>query len=128
MAKRVTSYLKLVASRRDPDPEESWPGVADINRAGLALAVEMLEQLESCEDDEHGVRLTDYACLEDWPRQGRPFRNVVAEYLSAARKDGPQVEAGFCAVLSDTIALHCSGMVPDSARYYGSQFAGAATT
>jgi hypothetical protein len=123
---RTRTHLKLVAPPRDPDPTEIWQGVADVNREGMARAVEMLEQLESREDDEHGIRLADHACLEDWPRQGRPFRNIVAEYLAAARKGGPEVEAGFCAVLSDMLGLISSGSVPDSARYYSDTFISAA--
>jgi hypothetical protein len=122
----IRSHLKLVAPS-DPDPREIWPGVVDVNRAGLTLAIEMLEQFESCEDDEHGIPLTDYACLEDWPRQGRPFRNIVADYLTAARKEGPEVEAGFCAVLTDMVSLFCSGTVPDAERYSAARFTGAAT-
>ena len=101
----------------DRHPTEVWPGVADVNREGVALALAMLEQLENWEEDEHGIQLSDYACLEDWPRMGRPFRNIVAEYLMAARKEGPEVEAGFCAVLTDIVGLFSGGIVPDSARY-----------
>ena len=113
--------------RPDLGPMEIWPGVADVDRAGIALAVEMLADLEWNDEDEHGIPLADYACLEDWPRQGRPFRNVVAEYLMAARKEGPAVEAAFCAVLTDVVALCCTGTVPDSARYSAARFTGAAT-
>jgi hypothetical protein len=104
------------------DPEAIWPGVAAVSRAGVALAVEMLTDLEWNDEDEHGIPLADYACLEDWPRQGRPFRNIVAEYLTAARKEGPEVEAGFCAVLTDMVGLICTGTVPDAARYSGPRF------
>jgi hypothetical protein len=113
--------------RASDDPAEIWPGVADVNRAGVALALEMLMQLESCEDDEHGVRLSDYACLEDWPRQGRPFRNIVAEYLTAARKEGPEVEAGFCAMLTDFVGLGSGGVIADSGRYSEAPFTSGAT-
>jgi hypothetical protein len=109
-------------SQDDPDPTEVWPGIADVNRMGFALALEMLDQLENWEEDEHKIRVSDSACLEDWPRQGRPFRNIVAEYLAAARKEGPEVEAGFCAVLTDFIALGCSGVVSGSERYSEGSF------
>jgi hypothetical protein len=122
----IRSHLKLVVPS-DTDAAEIWPGVADVNREGIALALEMLEQLENWEKDEHGIQLSDYACLEDWPRQGRPFRNIVAEYLAAARKEGPEVEAGFCAVLTDMVGLLCSGTVPDSERYSSAPFTSAAT-
>jgi hypothetical protein len=96
---------------------EIWPGVADVNREGVTLAHEILVLLEDNEDDEHGVALADYGCLEDWPREGRPFRNFVAEFLKAARERGPEVEAGFCAVLTDMIAMTCQGMAPVARRY-----------
>lgn len=115
------THLKLVVADV-PDPTEIWPGVADVSREGMALALEMLIQLEATDDDEHGIRLGDYACLEDWPRQGRPFRNIVSEYMAVARKQGPEVEAGFCAVLTDMLGLLCSGTVPDTARYSESPF------
>ena len=123
------SHLKLVVRPDDPDPEEVWPGVSDVNRAGLALAIEMLDLLEdgSGLSDEHGICLSDYACLEDWPRQGRPFRNVVAEYLTVARKEGPDVEAGFCAVLTDMLGLLCAGTVAHAERYSSARFASLAT-
>jgi hypothetical protein len=115
---RSRSHLKLVVPAEDDrNPAEVWPGWADVNRAGLTLAVEMLEQVESSEEDEHKIRLADYACLEDWPREGRPFRNIVAEYLTAARNQGPEVEAGFCAVLSDIVGLIGLSTVSDSGRY-----------
>jgi hypothetical protein len=121
-------HLKLVVPSDDPDPEEVWPGVADVNRAGLALAVEMLDLLEegSGSSDEHGICLSDYACLENWPRHGHPFRNVVAEYLTVARNEGPEVEAGFCAVLTDIVALLCSGTVAHAERYSAARFASVA--
>jgi hypothetical protein len=39
------------------DLVKAWPGVADVNRAGLVLAVEMLELLEdgSGSSDKHGI-------------------------------------------------------------------------
>lgn len=110
------SHLKLVSS--DDDPMEIWPGVADVNREGVALAHEMLVLLEDYEDyDEHGIALADYCCLEDWPREGRPFHNFVAEYLKAARERGPEVEAGFCAALTDFVGMCSQGMSSDANRY-----------
>jgi hypothetical protein len=94
-----------------------WPGWADVNREGAALAHEMFVRLEENEDDEHGVALADYGCLEDWPREGRPFRNFVAEYLKAARERGPDVEAGFCAALTDVVGLVFQEQAPTAHRY-----------
>jgi hypothetical protein len=112
----------------DPDPDEIWPGVADVSREGVALALEMLVELENGDaPDEHGIGPANYACLEDWPRQGRPFRNIVAEYLTTARKGGSEVEAGFCAVLTDIVGLLSSGSVPDTERYADARFTGATT-
>jgi hypothetical protein len=116
----IRPHLKLVAE--EPDPMEVWPGVADVNRAGVALAVEMLEHLEKFVVDEHGRRPADYASLEDWQRRGRPFRNIVAEYLQSARKEGSEVEAGFCAVLTDIVCQLSEGMGPTSTRYSSAQF------
>lgn len=99
------------------DPQEIWTGHADINRQGVELAVEMLDCLGEIACDEAGVTEGDYSSLEDWGRQGRPFRNVVAEYLQRARGSGADVEAGFCAVLSDIVALVANGEVPDVSGY-----------
>jgi hypothetical protein len=63
------------------------------------------------------VTVADYSSLEHWARQGRPFRNVVAEYLAQAREEGSAVEAGFCAVLSDMAALVATGVIPDIGNY-----------
>jgi hypothetical protein len=76
----------------------------------------MLCELEHNET-EGDVSMTDRSCLENWPRQGLPFRNVVAEYLASARAAGPDVEAGFCAVVSDFLSLVSSGSVPDAGFY-----------
>src|ERR1700693_546426 len=114
----IRSYLKLVPPPPDdPDPTEIWQGVADVNREGFALALQMLVQLEDWEQGEHGIGLANYAALEDWTRPRRPFRNIVAEYLTAARRGGLEVEAGFCAVLTAIVGLLCSGVVPDAERY-----------
>lgn len=97
----------------------TWKGHAKVSRDGVELAVEMLEQLAESTpaDDGSGVTVADYSSLEDWPRQGRPFRNVVAEYLARAREGGSEVEAGFCAVLSDMAALVAARVIPDIDNY-----------
>lgn len=96
-----------------------WKGHASVNREGVALAVEMLDQLAEGTPAEDGADVTvaDYSSLEDWPRHGRPFRNVVVEYLTRAREAGSDVEAGFCAVLSDMAALVATGVIPDIGNY-----------
>lgn len=114
MAKRIPSHLKLMAgpptfAPSDPDPTKVWPGLVGVNSAGVEIALEIFKRLENSESDAHGIRLSDSACLEDWPREGRPFRNIVAEGLALARSEGPETEAGFCAALTDFVALVCSG-------------------
>jgi hypothetical protein len=74
----------------DRDPTEVWRGVADVNRAGIALAVEMLEQLEDSDNDERGIRLSDYACLEDWPRQGSPVPQHCRRVPASCSERGPR--------------------------------------
>jgi hypothetical protein len=108
----------------NPDsPIATHPGVADVNREGVAIAFEMLCELESPEivDAESSVTTNDLSQLENWVRQGRPFRNVVHEYLARAREGGAAVEAGFCAVLSDLVSQVSAGSIP-SAENYESMF------
>ena len=104
----------------DRDPPEVWPGVADVNTRGVALAIELLTEFERNEEIGSGVHVRDLSELQDWPRLGTPFRNIVAEYLQRARESGPGVEARFCAVLTDMIAAVYNGCVMDTdnaARY-----------
>lgn len=93
----------------DTCPTEIWKGVADVNVQGVAIAIDMLKELECNKEIGSGVCGRDLCELEDWPRLGTQFRNIVAEYLQRARDSGPDVEAGFCAVLTDMIApvLNC---------------------
>lgn len=92
---------------RDPaaDPAATWPGVHVIDPAGERLAREMLEVLECTEMDEHDMNPAEYCQLENWVRQDRPFRNIVAEYAAKAQAVGPEALAGFYAVVSDFIAI-----------------------
>jgi hypothetical protein len=94
-----------------------WKGHAAVDQTGVELAVEMLDELEDPKADDECVALGDLCCLEDWPRHGRPFRNIVAEYLARARTAGPDVEAGFCAVLSDYVSLGGPGSGGSAERY-----------
>jgi hypothetical protein len=104
----------------DADPMEVWKGVADVNVQGVAIAVEMLTEFERNDEIGSGVHERDLCELEDWPRLGTPFRNIVAEYLKRARETGPDVEAGFCAVLTDMIAAVYNGFVmrTENATWY----------
>jgi hypothetical protein len=102
-------------------PADVWKGHAAVDRAGVELAIEMLVELEDIESDDEGVITADYGSLKDWPRLGRPFRNIVAEYLQRAQAAGADVEAGFCAVLSDYVSLVSVGSIPDTG-YYAEMF------
>jgi hypothetical protein len=99
-----------------------WKGHAEVNREGVELAVEMLDELSAVNDDGDYVGVADYACLEDWPRQGRPFRNIVLEYLLRARQAGDDVESGFCAVLSDYVSLNMQGACGHNGDRYAEMF------
>jgi len=111
----------MSATIMDPDADlrDVWPGHVDVDRAGADLAVEMLDALESTDTPDNGSGLTeaDYSQLENWARRGKPFRNIVAEYLKRAREAGPDVEAGFCAVLSDLVSQHCQGTDANADHY-----------
>jgi hypothetical protein len=103
--------LRLVAGTDVPPPadpydfpEEIWPGRHPVNQAGAKLAVEMLTVLRSEASDEVGISARNYCDLQDWARQGRPFRHIVREYLHRARLLGADTETGFCAVLTDFVA------------------------
>lgn len=110
------SALDRAASRRRT-PLDVWRGFACVDKKGVSIAYKMLSELEQLDGDKAGITLADYASLEEWPREGNPFRNVVAEYLAVAREGGPSVEAGFLAVLTDMIAMNCQGLGADSGRY-----------
>jgi hypothetical protein len=103
----------------DVDYKDVWPGHVNVDRAGAELAVEMLDALESSDTADNGSGLTeaDYSQLENWARRGKPFRNIVAEYLQRAREAGPDVDAGFCAVLSDLVSQHCQGTDAEADSY-----------
>jgi hypothetical protein len=74
----------------------------------------MLALLEAVDESPN---LGEMTCLEDWVREGRPLRRVVAEYLELARADGPEVEAGFCAALGDYVGMCAQGGNCGSERY-----------
>jgi hypothetical protein len=106
--------------RPDDAAPDVWPGVADVNVQGVAIAIEMLTEFERNDEIGSGVHERDLCELEDWPRLGTPFRNIVAEYLKRAQAGGSEVEAGFCAVLTDMLALDFSGTnltVKNAPRY-----------
>lgn len=100
----------------DVDPQVTWPGHVQLEPRGVSLAVELLEELESLDADAE-VNPHDLADLEDWPREGRPFRNIVLEYLQRAHQESPEAQASFCAVLSDFLSICCAGAVPEAGRY-----------
>jgi hypothetical protein len=88
----------MSATIERPDPTELWKGHAEINLDGVRLVLQMMGELEDIESEDFGVTTAEFCDLEDWPREGRPFRNIFAEYLARARAAGTDVEAGFCAV------------------------------
>lgn len=91
------------------DPATRWPGVHAIDPAGERIARGMLEELECVNMDEHGTNPAEYCQLADWVREGRPFRNIVAEYAAKAQAVGPEALAAFYAVLSDCLSIACQG-------------------
>jgi hypothetical protein len=102
------------------DPCSVWPGFAALDRSGVAFAVKMFGELEKQTED--GIEVSDMCCLENWPREGLPFRNIVGEYIERARRAGAAAEYAFTAVLSDLIALHVLGIdraLDCYARQYG---------
>jgi hypothetical protein len=100
--------------RPDLEAWEIWPGYAPINRAGATLARDMLIELESINDpDEDGPNIAELSTLENWAREGRPLRNVLAEYAARAQAAGPDVLDGFYALLGDYIAIACQGSIAD---------------
>jgi hypothetical protein len=109
---------KVVLHPKADDPQAMYPGVADVNREGVSIAIDMLYELEGGNEDADGVGPADRSSLDNWPRQGLLFRNIVAEYLAQARRAGPDVEAGFCAVLCDIVALNCQGLSSDGVARY----------
>ena len=85
-------------------PAAVWPESQSIDLTGAAIACEMLKELKSTDGDVHDLCPAEYCQLENWVRQGRPFRNIVAEYAAKAQAVSPEALAGFYAVLSDFIA------------------------
>jgi hypothetical protein len=81
--------------------------------AGHELAFEMFDELLG--EDGSGTP-ADAALLDRNYRHGRPYRDVVADYLERAHKAGPEVERGFTMILSDLVAVAMQGSCPDA--YY----------
>ena len=96
--------------------QDIWPGHVDLDRTGVALAVEMFDEMAE-DTDVDRVQVADMCCLEDWPRNGQPFRNIVAEYLERARQAGPAALYAFTAVLSDLAGLAVQGSCRDVENY-----------
>lgn len=109
----MTAKIAKLSTR----PEARWPGHATIDAAGARIACEMLAELAEAEMDQDGVSAADLCCLPNWPRQGRPFRNIVAEQAAKAQEAGPEALAAYFAVLSDYIATTAQGSLPEAAAY-----------
>lgn len=58
------------------------PGYYPVNRLGASLARDMLGELDEVCTDTDGETIAERSELEDWAREGRQFRNVVAEYVA----------------------------------------------
>ena len=80
-----------------------------IDSTGARIARKMLKELERVDMDEHDINPAEYCQLENWVRQDRPFRNIVAEYAAKAQAVSPEALAGFYAVLSDVVSRACQG-------------------
>ena len=79
---------------------------------GVGLAVQMLDQLQ------HNPDIADQCSLEEEYRSsGGEQKNIVLEYLDAARGGGREVERGFAAVMTDFVAACRGGCVPDTKNY-----------
>ena len=81
-------------------------------REGYKLAITMLCELEASTD------LCDLCALDEFvTRRAKPQDNIVYRYLVKCRERPLDVQAGFCAVLSDFVADCSEGLVPDSGSY-----------
>jgi hypothetical protein len=110
-----------VTPQPNVERHEIWPGHAELDRAGVEIAVEMFEELnEETEDDTIGMN--DLCCLQDWPRNGRPFRNIVSEYLERARAAGPAAEYAFTAVLTDLAGFAARGECSRDVGWYAEAY------
>ena len=107
--------LSTIQSLLGGELYDKFPGDTTIDPAGATLARGMLQELEGVNDDSSAA--ADDSFLANWPRKGRPFRNVVAEYAARARAVSPAALEAFYAVLSDFISFTCQGSVPDGSCY-----------
>ena len=70
---------------------------------GQAIAIGMLAHMERATDKD-GYRLADLCALQHLPA-GREQENIVLRYLLAIRShNDPELEAGFCSILSACLA------------------------
>jgi hypothetical protein len=77
--------------------------------AGHELAFEMFEEFLG---EDGSASQGDQALLDPDYRHGRPYRDVISDYLERARKAGPDVERGFTMILSDLVATVTQGDCP----------------
>lgn len=80
--------------------------------AGHELALDMFDELLG--DDGNAA---DQALLDRDYRRGKPYRDIVSDYLQRAREAGADVERGFTMILSDMAATVMQGGAP-GAFYY----------
>lgn len=79
--------------------------------AGHELAFEMFAELLG---EDGGAAPADQALLDPKYRHGRPYRDVVTDYLVRARAADPDVERGFTMILSDLVATVMQGGTSDA--------------
>ena len=75
-------------------------------RQGMKMAVQLLKDMEELDGD---YLIADRCQLESKYRNGKPFDDLMLRRLHAARQQGQDVEAGFCAVVSHILALNAGG-------------------
>lgn len=74
---------------------------------GIQLALQMLARLETIQDE--GGTESEAWELDSEFRDGKPYLNLVHERLQSLRRLDPQVEEGFCMVLTQVIADVATG-------------------
>lgn len=100
---------------RYPKAANAQPAAAaDPILHGQKLALQMLREIESVDDD--GTGPADACDLEHAYNRKIPFRNIVLENLQRARKQGAAVEYGFTSALTHALAKITGGLQTIGAR------------
>jgi hypothetical protein len=123
IGKLVPRELRLQKPLANTDPSDEPRKFDPLNRAGVKLAVRMLEELESKEGycataEPYRPSCAEECGLEAQYRAGRPQRDIVREYLDRAHAAGAEVESSFTRVVSDFVSqCRGGGGVPDTENY-----------